>query len=156
MTLYDAYGLAIEGEVEHAIRLMTESRLSLQTGGNMITIVRAGTDGACSLEQLDISTPDSGVLQMQALINGYVTVFGLNGGGDLWIDEDGIAKDLDLNPVAMMMVQHTGTAMNPGDYLRGPCLIIGSPTEAGRLTSVPEATVQWLRRSQLTTWSDGA
>jgi hypothetical protein len=153
MTHYDAFGLPVEHEIERAVRRMVEHP-QLSRESSMITIVRATTDGHCSLHQLDISTPDSGLLQMQGLIGGYVEVFGLNGGGDLWVDEDGVGKDLELNTVGMLMVQHTGTAMMPGDYIKGTCLIIGSPTEAGDLTSVPEATIAWLKRSQITTWPD--
>jgi hypothetical protein len=147
-TLYDQWGLPVEHEIERAVRRMVESQPSRQTGDKMTTYLKITTDGECTLVEADSLVP------LQEHIGGDIRLVQLNGAAAMYVDEDGHVKDLETNTVAMLILQHNGTRLLPGDRIVGTALLFGDADAEGNDQSIDPRTVEWLRRSQLTTFPD--
>ncbi len=147
-TLHDQWGLPIEHELERAVRRMVESRKEPR----MTQFLRVDTDGNCTL--LEIAEGDLAALQ--TAVGGDIEAVHLNGGMQLYIDEEGKFKDLEPNLVARLLVGTSGTRLLPGDQIVGPILIYAGIDDDGNEISVNPETVSWLRNSKLTRFADEA
>lgn len=109
-------------------------------------------DGTC--REVEISDGDDRLPDMQNLIDGFLEKIDLNGALGMYVHEDGQPLDLDLNPLATAIARTSGTPLPL--VLRGTALLFGGWDANGDEQSVSDATIEWLRRSQLATWPNNA
>jgi hypothetical protein len=153
--LYDPWGLRAEGEIERAMRWMIEHPLppepSTSTGDRPMTrFLKIDPDGTCT--ELDVTADD--LKALQEAVGGTIERVPLNGGIDMYVNEDGKLYDLERNLVAQVIVNHAGTRLLPGDHIVGTVMLFGGIDDDGDELDVPQATIDWLKRSQFTRFPD--
>jgi hypothetical protein len=84
--------------------------------------------------------------QMQKAVGGYIEAIPFDI-GTAYLNEEGIAKKLPVNPTATRLCKQFNVGLAISDQIRGNMIILGSPDSKGSETDIPESLLKKLEVS---------